>query len=308
MENIYSQIFKKYCISVKKLKEKRGGFNKNWIVYSDEGKYFLKRRPTSRRENALADCEISDHLINNGITTAIPLKIVKSDYLFSDDNYVYSLFEYIHGSFYRDELLPSVAKIMAEFQEKTKNYDGIIGMENNALEWTYSLSTNFENYDKYISKAEHELKEINLSKSLIHFDLHAGNMKFRGRKAIPFDFEYAHFDYKLIDVANSLICLSALDPNEIDYGNAETFIRPCKLNFQKSKIFISEFNKYSNIKDEIEALPACLNIAWLGWALYTLNNIKYCEKTIKNVGFFPKWVEENKEKILKVHKDVLHRL
>ena len=306
MKNNSMRFLEDYGISVKRLKERRGGFNRNWIVYADEGKYFLKERPIKHKERALVDCEISEHLLRKGVKTAKPLKTKDGNYLVSEKDYVYSLFNYILGSFYKDEFLPSVAKTMSDFHEKTNDYNGEVGMRMNALDWTYSMTKGFENYEKYITKAENDFKGADLSKSLIHFDLHAGNMKFRGRKAIPFDFEYAHTDYKLLDVANSLICLTALDPKELDYGNAETFIKPCKLDFQKSKTFISEFNKLSNIEEEIETLPSHLNLAWISWALYTFKTMDCSERTIKNAEYLPKWIEENREKIVRVHKDVLH--
>jgi Ser/Thr protein kinase RdoA (MazF antagonist) len=306
MENKFVQILKEYDINANKLKGRRGGFNKNWIVYTDNGKYFLKRRLLSRKEKALADCEISNHLLRKGMITSKPLKAKDGNYLIHDNGYVYSLFDYVRGGFYKDKALPFVAKAMSDFHEKTKDYKGEVGMRMNAIDWTYSMMKGFENYEKYITKAENDFKGADLSKSLIHFDLHAGNMKFRGRKAIPFDFEYAHSDYKLLDVANSLICLTALNPYELDYGNAETFIKPCKLDFQKSKTFISEFNKLSNIEEEIETLPSHLNLAWISWALYTFKTMDCSERTIKNAEYLPKWIEENREKIVRVHKDVLH--
>ena len=282
--------------------------NKNWIVYSDKGKYFLKRRPIKYKERAFADCEISEHLLRKGMLTAKPLKTKDNNYIVFEKDYVYSVFDYIQGSFYKDELLPHVAKTMSDFHEKTRDYKGEVGMKVNAIDWTYSMIKGFEGYEKYIARAENDFSGVDLSKSLIHFDLHAGNMKFRGAKAIPFDFEYAHKDYRLLDVANSLICLTALDPKELDYGNAETFIKPCELDFQKSKTFILEFNKLSNIGEEIETLPSHLNLAWVSWALHTFKTMICSERTIKNAEYLPRWVEENREKIVRVYKDALHRL
>lgn len=306
MESDLAQILREYDVNAVRLKEKRGGFNKNWVVYADSGKFFLKRRPLNRKERALADSEISDHLLMKGVTTTRPVKTKDGNYLVLDNKYAYSLFDYFRGGFYKDEALPSVARAMSDFHEKTADYRGEVGMKTSALEWTYSMLDDFEQYKKYISRAEDDLTRADLSKPLIHFDLHAGNMKFRGLKAVPFDFEYAHRDYRLLDVANSLICLTALNPREIDYGNAETFIKPCKLDFRKSKTFISEFNKSSNIEDEIETLPSQLNLAWISWALYTFKTMNCPEKTVKAGEFLPRWVEENREKIVRVHKDVLH--
>ncbi|MBI4017686.1 MAG: phosphotransferase, partial [Candidatus Aenigmarchaeota archaeon] len=175
------------------------------------------------------------------------------------------------------------------------DYRGHVSFTGNAVDWTYRWLPNEENEFSRLAREhlEHDRKELSeaqLPQQAIHWDFHGGNMKFSD-KVYVFDFEFAHRDARVMDVANTLVCLAAMKPGEIDYSNAESFIMQCELDFGKARAFVEGYGGLS--ANELRILPEALDVAWLGWSLYTFANKKAAASTLKKALHFPVWVSDN---------------
>lgn len=283
-----------------------GGFNQNWVVSTNLGKFVLKRRPFKSIERAKTECELSLFLMGK-FPTAKPIKTLKSGYVHKGEENVYSLFKFVEGERYSDTVdnLKTVAKSMAIFHKKTRRYSGKTAFKTNTINWCKSLlkeyvGTNKEIFQKIANNCIKNLSKVakNLSKTVIHWDIHAGNLLISKKTAIFFDLEFAHKDYRIMDLGNTLTLLAALNPEKIDYGDAISFIQKCELNLEKANIFISEYCKFNALNNvELNHIADAMSLAWVSWSLYTLNQLRSSEKIIQNALYFPQWIEKNRNYI-----------
>ena len=302
-------IVEKFGFHATGFQEARGGFNKNWIVSCSDKKFVLKRRPTSALQRSKTECELSEFLASRGFPTAKPVKSPSGNFILQGNSYVFSLFEFVNAGKYVDSVpgLKAAARSMALFHEKTVGYAGTQSFQGTSLNW---CERSLEEYsgpgkEKFAEMARENMLEIEqrseeLSRALVHWDFHAGNLLAGSDKVFVFDLEFAHEDYRVMDVANSLSLLAALSPGKIDYGDALSFVQECELDFNKARAFLSEYNSCSALNEnDFKSLPAALSLAWISWSLYTFNKLSFSEKLVEKALYFPAWVEKNRDKILK---------
>lgn len=286
----------------------RGGFNNNWIITTEHEKFILKSRPATHMRNSVAESELSEFLTNKEFPTANPKKHFGGDYVLKHHDLVYSMFDFIEGRGYEDSAsdLRSSATSMALFHKETNLYNGTLAFENNAISWLTELLKDYnglykKEFGEISRKSVNNITKIknSLPTSTIHWDFHAGNLIIKRGKTYIFDFEFVHRDYRIMDIANTLTLLAALNPKEIDYTNALTFIKECELKTEKAEKFISNYKEVLTVSDnEIEALPDAMTLAWTSWCLYTFNKLRHSKKTAEGALYFPAWVQKNKSYII----------
>lgn len=283
-----------------------GAFNKNWIVSTNLGKFVLKRRPFKSIERSITECELSLFLVGK-LPTAKPIKALKSGYVYKGKEGVYSLFKFVKGERYRDTVdnLKAVAKSMAVFHKKTLRYSGKTAFRTNAIGWCKSLLKDYIGTDKEVFRKIANVCINNLSKAannlpktVIHWDIHAGNLLISKKTAIFFDFEFAHKDYRIMDLGNTLTLLAALNPEEIDYGDAISFIQKCELDLEKANTLVSEYCKFNALNNiELNHIADAMSLAWVSWCLYTFNQLRPSERIAQKALYFPRWVDRNRKYI-----------
>ena len=302
----HSKILNRYGLGEEtSFEEVSGGFNKNYDISVSGGRFFLKQRPSSHARNAVTDCQVAEHLKSQGIDTGKPVKSLDGNYTVKDGMFVYCMFDYKDGELYQysEDNLRIVGESLALFHKGMHNYEGRTSFDYSAIEWSMEMLEGLDNLSEWkgkINAAERVIGTYRPPKCLIHWDFHGGNMKIVDGKAIPFDFEFAHYDYRILDIANSAICMAAINHDETNYGNAESFIQKCELDFEKNDAFLSGYEKILHLtEEEIKVFSEALEIAWIGWTAYTLKNMECSKQTIENAKHFPNWVEKNRYDISK---------
>lgn len=213
-----------------------GGFNKNWVIETPKKKYFLKRRPITEKRRIETDSKASKHLSEKEIPSADPIKARNGEYLVKKNNYAYSLFNYIESEEYREEpeLLKKAGETLFKIHKELKGFEHTI-YDKDAIEWAKGHckgpipKETLSRTKKTIKKAEKRIKDENLPKTTIHWDYHGGNIRVKEDELYVFDFEFTHEDYRIMDIANSLICFTALSQEDIRYSDALSFIQPCEI-------------------------------------------------------------------------------
>ncbi|MEM5804900.1 MAG: phosphotransferase, partial [Candidatus Aenigmatarchaeota archaeon] len=268
------------------------------------GRFFLKQRPEGHVPNTVTDCEVSRFLLKKGIETGEPVMSTNGAYAVIEGKHVYCAFSFKEGKEYRysADNIRKAGEALAEFHRNTIGYSGSTSFEGDAFGWSRRMIEGLEGLDGWkerLDNAERTFKEHEpkLLKTLTHWDFHGGNIKIIEGKVVPFDFEFAHHDYRILDIANSSICFAAI--RSPDYGNAESFIQKCELDFGKNRLFLDGYRNITPINDEEAGVfPEALDVAWIGWISYTLKNRKCGEKAVENAKYFPEWVERNRERII----------
>ncbi len=278
-----------YGIEPRKFCLRKGGFNRNFIVEASQGIYFVKERKGRNASNrSSTDAEISCFL-HPIIGTANPIRNKDGHFTTNQNGSSYTVFEFLDGEDYREEEFLEFAEVLRRFHSEMRSYNGTLFNGNDALKQSYELIDAMPQFGRYLDSI---LKDMEgQEKTIIHSDLHAGNAKFRNGKLIPFDFEFSHEDYRIFDVANTLICLAALNPYELDYTDARSFIRRCELDMKKAGEFVRKYGI------DAKALPSALQLAWISWSLYTFKNLECSEETRRASLYFPEFVEQNKQRI-----------
>lgn len=285
-----------------------GGFNKNWSIFTSKHKFFLKRRPAKHRQQALTDASVCAYLFDKGLRVATPLKTKHNSHLLVKDGSVYCLFNYLAGREYADTKrdLQLAARALAEANTLGAPYRGPTAFSCTSLDWCKRHSMQYAAKQaegqmqlRAVQQAIKETRGLRLPRGLVHWDFHKGNMKISNGEAAMFDFERAHHDARVADIANSLVCFAALDQRKIDVGDAVSFIHKCELNFDKATVFLKAYHKVAPLTaQEVRALPAMLAAAWAGWTSYTLCFLKAPKATHAAGTHFPAWVIKNKAQIL----------
>jgi len=302
-EDIRTKVLNEFGIKSKpKYIEVPGGFNNNYDIFVSEGRFFLKRKPESRVSNTLTDCEVSQYLFEKGVETGKPLKSAEGVFEVRDGGYVYSMFNYKDGENYNfsDENITKAGESLAMFHANMIDYARKISFGEDTLTWSKEMleELEIEGWKEKLSNAEIEFAKhlSRMLKTPIHWDFHGGNIKIIGGKIVPFDFEFVHYGYRVLDIANSSICLTAISPP--DYGDAESFIQKCELDFRENRLFLAGYENITSLNDEeLQVFPEALDVAWIGWTAYTLKNKKCSAETVKNAKHFPDWIEANRERI-----------
>lgn len=280
----------------------KGGFNKNWIIETSKEKYFLKRRSTTEKRRIETDSKASKHLSEKKVPSAAPIKARNGEYTVKRGNYAYSLFDYIESEEYREdpELLRKAGETLFKMHKNLKGFEHTLHNKD-AVEWSREQcrepipQKTLSRAKKTIEKAGEEIKNENPPKTTIHWDYHGGNIRVKENELYVFDFEFTHEDYRIMDIANSLICFTALSSENIRYSNALSFIQSCEIDEGKARIFLNSYNNIQN--KEKNLLPEALLVSWWGWVFYTLHQKNTYNIEKERMNYFPKWVENNKEKI-----------
>ena len=305
VEDSLDGILAKFGINnVEKFDLVHGGFNKNWIVSAQKKKYILKRRSINEKQNSEKECKIASLLIENGISTAMPISNKNENFCVEHGPFVYSLFEYIDGKKFNGSKrnIEMIAEAMARIHLIKNEMN--INFEGDCISWGKYWILSYAS--KYISEiincynnAERTIRRSKFPKAIIHWDIHPGNVIYSGDNVYVFDLEFIHRDYRIVDISNSLTLLAGINLKKVNYGDAMTFIQKCKIDLKKASWFVKAYNKINKLSEiEIQNLPSFLQITWLGWSFYTLYKKKIVDTDLSDIIYLPKWVEENKNNII----------
>ncbi len=195
--------------------------NTNQLVTTSGGKRFLLRQHRAEsRSLAMLESEmlLLNYLHQAGLEVQRPVPLPAGNFIFSNDVGRFSLLSWIDG-----EVLESINQtqaealgiLMARFHEVTRDFTPPTGFERlqydsafledtlselRAIDW---LQPDMALFEHSMARAQQAFEEPNIPKSLIHADLHPGNMVWQGMKVAMIDFDRSGFGPVSYDVATT---------------------------------------------------------------------------------------------------------
>lgn len=262
--NQAKEVLKKFgLVEMYELSPLNGAFNTNWLVSSKKKKYILKRRNIKNLKNSKKEVILQD-LLKNKINTAAPVFSLDNSEVVISRRWCFTLFEYIDGRAYSESIhdFALVANALSDLHYKTSDIKDLSKTKIPDFNWTVikwakefvelcrkSGLINIYHIEEallYLNLAEKEIGRLEhikpLRKSLVHWNFHNGNLLIKGDDVYVFDFEFAHFDNRIADIANSLPFFVSHSQAKIKYDDAATFIQPIKFDMIEFERFLSLYD------------------------------------------------------------------
>jgi len=269
---------------------REGDMNDNWLVETDKGKYFLKRRNTVFNPDSIDFVlKLVEHILSKGFRTPRLIHTTGGALNISAEGRYWELYEYISGdSFQVDNFvqIESAARLLARFhiissgfQERLEavpnrkiDLDGfavMIGQLKNLVNVELKKSTLGSLLHPRVMNFIDAQAEIVLNGiqplsgnpiTITHGDFQPSNIIFRGNEvAALVDFDNAVFSYRSYDMAKAILSFSTLRQ---DYEN-QNDMDP-RMDWNRVKAFFGAYQEEMPLTEkEIEAIPALIRGAFL---------------------------------------------
>lgn len=310
-----------------------GAMNDNWIVETDEGKYFLKRRNTFFTSDSIDfELKLIEYILSHGFPTARLIHTNEDTLNVFANGRNWELYEFIPGDpFQVDNFaqIESAARLLARFHKAAAGYQGraeavpnrkidmgsVTGMVDelkeqvNAELKTSTLGSLLQpGIMGFIeSQAEIVINGIQpLSGSLltiIHGDFQPSNVIFRGNDAAALiDFGNAALSYRSYDVAKAILSFSALKPNYDSQNDLDPW-----LNWDRVRAFFGAYHAEIPLSEtDIEAMPALIRGTFLvgvGFYMNVVSDMTKKASLLINAFRFISWLDGSETEL----KDILHQ-
>ena len=244
-------------VSLENLQIVDGGFlSTNFILASNDKKYFLKKYRINKPEKIKETHSIKKYFEENGIPVILPLINNEGQTFFEDDGSIYALFPFINGIHFEREVLQteaisSLAEMLGKIHLVGRDYTG-------QVETAFKLRTpdNFivevqkyldiihskqekDSFDvlaektlllrlKLLKKLDYSLESLNFAcDHLVHGDYHDKNVFFNSEGGViyVFDFEKSGKAPRVSEIYRSLdfICLNG-SFEEINLSRAHRYL------------------------------------------------------------------------------------
>lgn len=298
-----------------------GAMNDNWIVETDKGKYFLKRRNTFFTPDSIDfELKLIEYILSQRFPTPKLIHTTDGALNVSAEGRNWELYEYISGDpFHVDNFdqIKSAARLLARFHKATSGYKtgeeavpnrtidlgGVAGMidqlkdQVNVELKTSTLGSLLQPGIMGFIEAQAEivLNGIQpLSGSLItiiHGDFQPSNVIFKGNDAAALvDFGNTAFSYRSYDVAKAILSFSALKPDYDSQNDLDPW-----LNWDRVKAFFGAYQAEMPLSEmDIEAMPALIRGAFLfGVSFYMMDESNLAKKAglLINAMRFIRWLD-----------------
>ncbi len=227
--------------------------NSNHKVTTATGEHYVLRQHRSAHSLAALESEmlLLNYLHQHKLEVQRPVNLAAGNFIFSSELGRFSLLSWIEG-----EVLESINKIQAEsvgvllarFHRVARDFMPSTGFERlrydhqyleqtlnqlRAIDW---LQSDMALFEQSMARAQQVFEESNIPSSLIHADLHPGNMVWRGEKVAMIDFDRCGFGPVAYDIATTFGYLEANERNAFLVGYKT--VLPLPEGFaQKRKLF-----------------------------------------------------------------------
>jgi Ser/Thr protein kinase RdoA (MazF antagonist) len=223
------------------------------VTTASDQRYLLRQHRAESRSLAMLESEMIwlNYLHRSGLEVQRPVPLLAENFIFSSDVGRFSLLSWIDG-----EVLESINQtqaevvgiLMARFHSAAQNFTPPTGFERlqydtrylektlnelRAIDWLQADITLFE---QSMALAQQAFEEPDIPKSLIHADLHPGNMVWQGAKVFMIDFDRSGFGPVSYDIASTFGYLDEAERNAFLAGYETVMPLPGGFT-QKRKLF-----------------------------------------------------------------------
>lgn len=266
-----------------------GTRNSNLMVLTPRGNFFLRRRYSGYcdRRSIAYEHALMEHLHRKGIVGPYPLKSKDGTTWVELDSHVYELHPFVEGKpFDRHNLeqLRNAGKGLGHFHWAVQDFVPPVERPRFRIDPPEPARKTIEQLitanpqpevQKVLGYVKQQLERVQknlpdetyrrLPHCVIHGDFHPGNVKFRGPEiAGIFDLDWASDQPRLQDVAYGLLYFAAERATDIDGADIFSLTQTCRIDLQRSQIFLSGYRQYQKLADEeISLLPDFMRIAWI---------------------------------------------
>lgn len=267
-----------------------GAMNDNWIVETDKGKHFLKRRNTFFTPDSIDfELKLIEYILSQGFPAPKLIHTIDGALNVSAEGRNWEVYEYISGDpFQVDNFdqIKSAARLLARFHKATLGYKtGLEAVPNRKI----YLNDVAGMIDQLKDQVNVELKTSTLGSllqpgimgfieaqakivlngiqplsdsliTIIHGDFQPSNVIFRGNDAAALvDFGNTALSYRSYDVAKAILSFSALKPDYDSQNDLDPW-----LNWDRVKAFFGAYLAEMPLSErDIEAMPALIRGAFL---------------------------------------------
>jgi homoserine kinase type II len=271
----------------------RGHVDENWIVETEQGRYFVKRRHPRRRQSSQiiqAQHDLITHLRQSGFPAPNLIPTSSGQSFLVLDGEVYEVGEVIEGDLFdhdRPEHLAAAAQMLGRYHLAVEGFGpqslaqhGPLYSPRNARAALGRLCEAWQvGVDPGIGPLAEELEAQAeglaerfsahgpLPHLVIHGDYYAGNLLFRGdRVAGVVDYDKASWQPRVAELAEALIYFSSPRP-----GYLRHLVYPGVLEWEPFGRFLQGYAQAITLGDaEVEALPDYIACIWFSISLRRL--------------------------------------
>ena len=221
----------------------RGFVNENWIVTTEHGRYFLKRRHPALRQYKVirAQHDLVRRLRQLGFPAPALVSTTRDETLLTQDGEFYEIQEYIEGEPYDDERLEHLeeaALMLARYcmcvqgfapqalRQPGKLYNPTLAktalihlIQAWRLDQDPELSSIIRQLQAHVADlAARFARHGSLPYLIIHGDYYAGNLLFEGNYIIGVvDYDKARWQPRVVELAEALIYFASPRPGPLQY-------------------------------------------------------------------------------------------
>lgn len=271
----------------------RGFVDENWMVETDRGRYFLKRRHPRRRQpgrQIRAQHDLIEILRQRAFPAPILVPTARGETFLDLDGELYEIQEYIDGEPYdhdRPEHLGAAGEVLGHYHACVEGFAPRAFRERGRLygpantreilmrlreEWQLDLNPVLARIAWQLEAqvdwlAERFSRHGPLPYVVIHGDYHAGNLLFHGDRIIGVvDYDKANWQPRVAEVAEALIYFASPAP-----GHLEHLVYPGFLIWEPFARFTQAYARAVLLTaDEIRALPDYVCCIWVSVSLRRL--------------------------------------
>lgn len=271
----------------------RGHVDENWLVETERGRYFVKRRHPRRRQphqTIQAQHDLIAHLLRSGFPAPNLIRTSAGQSLLVLDDEVYEVGEYIEGDFFdhdRPEHLAAAARMLGRY------HLGVEGLARQALAkhgplysprnartalsrlreaWQVGAGPDLDPLWPVLQAQAHGLvarfhTHGPLPHLVIHGDYYAGNLLFAGDRIIGVvDYDKASWQPRVAELAEALIYFASPRPAHLQH-----LVYPGVLEWEPLARFLRGYAQFIVLGDaEIKALPDYVACIWFTVSLRRL--------------------------------------
>jgi Ser/Thr protein kinase RdoA (MazF antagonist) len=277
----------------------RGFVDDNWIVDTDLGRYFLKRRHPRRRQTSglvRAQHELIAWLRQAGFPAPVVLPTATGETYLMLGGELYEVEAYIAGEPYdhdRPEHLAVAALTLGQYHALVEGFapralcerDALYGPASSRaalarLGETWHLGDTPE-FRGLVQRLEACLEGLaarfaghgELHRLVIHGDYYAGNLIFDGDRIVGVvDYDKANWQPRVAEVAEALIYFASPRPGYLRHLVYSGF-----LDWEPFAFFLQNYARAASLgEEEIEALPDYVGCIWISMSVQRLTEKHPC--------------------------------
>ena len=314
----------KYDIGkIKYVSRAQGKTNINFILETDKGQYFLKKRDALGpikldHERLKFQHTIMGRLVSSKIPTPHLIKTREGQTFVQNGDSFYELYDFICGinyDYHNLLHLENIGQLLARLHLTLKDIElpcrerstigvnweeekYLIKFENRARKYCKKGKGDegvIEEFMPYLKQqlinARMYLNDKSFLGNIIHGDVNKENIMFVNNEVKGlFDFDYVRYGDRIHDVAEGIIGFIVQYPQTTN---------KYQIDIERAKVFIDSYHKLFNLTEiEIKAIPHFLKIIWIirgCWPWYKKKD--YTKKIIKLKSFLM-WLESNEKHLM----------